>query len=206
LKENKYHLCISKKVNDTYNVVWNSTILFPCNNVFEWTEQYGVFGSSKNQTGHVVKNSTNIRNIQLGQTSTLNDLCDMSPAQGKPHPSGGHFTVSNRCVGCEMYIGTAQSINGSKKTPTFLSDNGKSSQTILFPTNSVQVFFHQSFKTGTLFKEPVKVPTEVVFTPETASQSRFFNNSFEWIVEGADQGADQQKRGPGSNKGFFLGV
>jgi len=185
LKENNYHLCISKKVNSTYNVVWNSMILFPCNNVFEWTEQYGVFGSSKNQTGHVVKNSTNIRNIQLGQTSTLNDHCDMEPAQGKPDPSRAHFTVSNH-VGCGVYVGTAQSINGSKKIPTFLSDNGKYSQIILFPTNSVQVFFHQSFKAGTLFKEPVQAPTEVVFTPETASQRRLFNNNLEWIVEGAD--------------------
>lgn len=82
MKESGYSLCIAKKVNNKYNVVWQGTssvlvkhILFiPLNHIsrflentrFQWTEQYGVFGQAGFTSGALVDTSTNTVPIQFG--------------------------------------------------------------------------------------------------------------------------------------------
>jgi hypothetical protein len=46
LKSSGYKLCFAKKVNDSYNVVWQSATGYLADNTFSWQPLYELFGSN----------------------------------------------------------------------------------------------------------------------------------------------------------------
>jgi hypothetical protein len=83
-------LCFAKKVGDNaYNVVWQAYGKYLSSNSFSWTPQYQLFGSNTFESNLTVITSTNIVNIGLGETSTLNSagLLSNPPISGGPSTS-----------------------------------------------------------------------------------------------------------------------
>ena len=71
LKDNAYRLCFAKKVNGTFDVVWQSYQEYLDQNKFLWTPVYQLFGSNTFQDNVTVEVQTNASNIGLGQQATL---------------------------------------------------------------------------------------------------------------------------------------
>lgn len=46
LKGSQYNLCVAKKVNGVYNVVWSGQQDYLENNEFQWQESYQVLGTN----------------------------------------------------------------------------------------------------------------------------------------------------------------
>ncbi|KAG7094767.1 hypothetical protein E1B28_005583 [Marasmius oreades] len=61
LKQGGYKLCIAREVNGKYNVVFISVIEHLFQNVFEFEEQYRVFGTKKFEAGALIEASTRRR-------------------------------------------------------------------------------------------------------------------------------------------------
>jgi len=199
LKKANFNLCICKKVNNTYNVVWSGNNNFLMRNTFQWTERYSVFGSSEFQIGKVVQPSTRLMDIQRGQTSVINWNCDMDPPTGPPMPTGP-FTVANKCTSGDRYVGVAQEQGPYDKKPIYLSTYGGPGVTSLNPVNSVLVFFHPTLQTGMVFQEPIFNAIEIEYTSDRPDlQAVLLNNNSQWVVEGNVQ----EKRSYSPEKGVY---
>ncbi|KAJ7199678.1 hypothetical protein GGX14DRAFT_699810 [Mycena pura] len=85
-----YRLCISKKVNGVYCVVWQG-MSFSVTNTIRWTESYQTFASVTFTDGALVTAETNAVGIAFGQTATLSSAGVMGNATGAK--TGGTFTV-----------------------------------------------------------------------------------------------------------------
>ncbi|KAG7094761.1 hypothetical protein E1B28_005577 [Marasmius oreades] len=71
LKQGGYKLCIAREVNGKYNVVFISVIEHLFQNVFEFEEQYRVFGTKKFEAGALIEASTRRVPIMPGQEIPL---------------------------------------------------------------------------------------------------------------------------------------
>ncbi|KAJ7456022.1 hypothetical protein B0H11DRAFT_1739596 [Mycena galericulata] len=158
LKEAGYSLCISKKVNNVYCVVWQS-MSFSVTNTINWTESYQTWASVKFAEGALVRAETNAVPIAFGQTAVLSTAGVMGDATGAK--TGGSFVVVNEWQPCN--IGVSQEINGHF-SPTFVNPQ----KTIvgeeeLTPIVSVMVFFDRTLETGTMFTRAKSSTCEVTY-------------------------------------------
>jgi hypothetical protein len=96
LRDGGYYLCIAKKVNEKYNVVWSGQRDFLAANIYQWKENYQVFGIQSFKQGDIVKPVTAEQDIAFGQTCVFVDGTS-KPAQGTPDDSG-KFSVVNECA------------------------------------------------------------------------------------------------------------
>src|SRR5262245_30771014 len=71
LKAAGYKLCFAKKVNSTYDVVWQSYNNYLTTNAFDWTPQYQLFGTNTFQANVIVRVATNVVAIGPGEQSVL---------------------------------------------------------------------------------------------------------------------------------------
>ncbi|KAI0633822.1 hypothetical protein C8Q77DRAFT_1117258 [Trametes polyzona] len=160
LKAGGFRLCLAKKVNNTFNVVWQGGN-FLYNNLFTWNSQYQVFGSNHYNEGTLVQASTEVVNIQPGLTATLDSSGVMHLPGGAPDQSGT-FYVNNRYG--EISIGVNENLNGTYSsifvTPTPLL----SGQIDLTPVEEVLVWFDTSSVTGSMITQSISNSINVDFT------------------------------------------
>ncbi|TFK32233.1 hypothetical protein BDQ12DRAFT_671243 [Crucibulum laeve] len=95
LRESRSNLCIAKKVNGVYTVVWSGNLQYFENNAFDWVDECQVFGINKFKDGALANASTNMQDIKSGQTCEMNVAGIMSEARGNTDTSG-KFTVINK--------------------------------------------------------------------------------------------------------------
>ncbi|EIW62564.1 uncharacterized protein TRAVEDRAFT_68950 [Trametes versicolor FP-101664 SS1] len=133
-----YKLCIAKKVNNQYTVVWQGSNILPFNQ-FTWSAKYQVFG----------------------QTATLDKYGVMHPATGTVDQSG-KFTVENQ-FGL-INLGVNSYVNGTY-SPSYVSANPVvAGPTVLQPIESVLVWFDTQATTGTMILNASSQAIEVDFT------------------------------------------
>jgi hypothetical protein len=166
LKKSGYKLCFAKKVGDAdYNVVWQSYNAYLSNNEFSWTPQYQLFASNVFRENVQVKVSTNIINIGLGQTSTLDQHGLLSPAvTGGPnisltfvndyapiHPGVNQLStgIDGNQVSTPIYVAVNQVVTGS---------------TALTPVETILVWFEQNVQTSTMFSTSRSKAIEIDLT------------------------------------------
>ncbi|KAI0633776.1 hypothetical protein C8Q77DRAFT_1057829 [Trametes polyzona] len=135
-----YKLCIAKKVNGAYTVVWQGSNIL-VNNQFSWTAQYQVFGSIPFKSGAL--------------------FGIMNPATGAPDNSG-QFKVQNN-YGL-INLGVNSYVNGSY-APSYVSTNPVvSGPTTLQPIETVLVWFDTQVTTSTMILQASSQAIEVDFT------------------------------------------
>ncbi|KAJ7752632.1 hypothetical protein B0H16DRAFT_1243015, partial [Mycena metata] len=142
-----YKLCISKKVNNGYSVVWAGSG-FGVQNTFRWEEEYQLFAQTTFKEGALVEAKTNVVDMVYGQHATItnNGRINTQPIQ---IPEGATFYIDNQYMPC--YIGLNQKLNGVF-APAFLDQYlnifGPSDIT---PLVTVMVFFSRTLETSSMF-------------------------------------------------------
>lgn len=166
LKDAGYQLCFAKKVGDAaYNVVWQSYSKYFANNDFSWTPQYQLFGTNTFQEKIVVKASTNLVGIGLGEQATLNKNGRLGPAS-----TGGPATAITMINDYgSVHPGLNQlstGIDGSQvSTPIYVAPkpivHGEANLT---PVEKVLVWFEQNIQTSTMFSTARSKSVEIDLT------------------------------------------
>jgi hypothetical protein len=187
LKDNGFNLCICKKVDDMYNVVWHGGGFFPENH-YEWTQEFAVFGSDQYKVKTPVEVSTEVQDIARGQTCVLDKDGAMHPATGEPNPRA-NLVVEVQYTGDNMHIGVSQSlsVDGKKsQLPTFLSRSASVlGVTVLDPSRlvSVLMFFDKTLKTGMIFEGDIPGAFQFEYHGQTSAVI-CYNDQEKWVVEG----------------------
>ncbi|TFK32228.1 hypothetical protein BDQ12DRAFT_728838 [Crucibulum laeve] len=144
LKKSGYKLCIAKKVNGIYNVVWYCEPHYFANNAFDWTEEYEVFGIKKFKEGALVKASTNPHDIESGLTCEINESGVMSDSFGSADSSGKFKVINN--FG-QVSIGINAKL-GDDMLPIFVTPTTVTETALFEPIIAVQVWFSMSQTKG----------------------------------------------------------
>lgn len=176
LKDNAYRLCFAKKVNNTFNVVWQSYRQYLRNNSFLWTPVYQLFGSNIFQGKLIVKTSTDPVNINLGQQATLNKYGVLGPAStgGPPtaitmindydpiHPGLNQLStgIDGSQVSTPIYVAEKQIVKGIDE---------------LTPKQEVMVWFEQNIETSTMFSDAKSHSVSIDLT-NSNEQTRFYSD------------------------------
>jgi len=195
LKEGGYKLCICKKVNGVYDIVWSGTADFEKdNNVFQWTESYAVFGieGSGSETHEVGSTNTGIQPIDFNQVCPLDDSFKMNPAQGKIDPKVGYFTVDNKYVSNSLHVGVKQILNfgtgGADFLPIYLGESVVTGTINLAPRMSVMAFFSTTLKPGmSVAKDTISKAVEISYQPDHTSVTALFNDDQKWEIKSVVQ-------------------
>jgi hypothetical protein len=166
LKKSGYKLCFAKKVGtEDYNVVWQSYDAYLSNNEFSWTPQYQLFASNVFKENVQVNVSTNIVNIGLGQTSTLDENGLLSQAiTGGPDVS---FTFVNNYAPIHPGVNQLSTgIDGNQvSTPIYVAVNQVvTGNTVLTPVETILVWFEQNVQTSTMFSTSRSKAIEIDLT------------------------------------------
>lgn len=170
LKNNQYQLCFAKKVNNSYNVVWQSAADYLSENTFSWQPLYELFGSNDFKGDVTVHVSTNKVPIGLGDEATLDtsgvlgDASSGGPATGITlvndygpiHPGLCAYStdISGRGTTTPIYVAEKQAVTGND---------------VLTPVESVQVWFEQDIATSTMFSTARSNAIEIDLTDHNAA-------------------------------------
>jgi hypothetical protein len=168
LKNAGYRLCFAKKVgNADYNVVWQSYTKYLVYNSFSWTPQYQLFGSNYFKDNVTVRVSTNLVQIGLGETSTLDSAGILSkPVTGGPKAS---LNLDNQYGTIHPGVNQLSTgIDGSQtSTPIYVAVNPiVLGETSLTPIEKVLVWFEQNIETSTMFSTSRSFAVEIDLTFE----------------------------------------
>ncbi|MBN6038900.1 hypothetical protein [Amycolatopsis sp. 195334CR] len=165
LKSSGYQLCFAKKVNNTYNVVWQSGIDYLVDNTFSWQPMYEMFGSNQ-FTGDVKVNvSTNKVSIGLGDQAVLDTNGYLGDATSGG-PATGITMINNYGTIHPGLCAFSTDYNGkSSTTPIYVAEQPiVSGQDTLTPVEAVQVWFEQDIATSTMFSTARSNAVEVDLT------------------------------------------
>lgn len=154
LKDNQYRLCFAKKVNNTFDVVWQSYQEYLDNNSFLWTPVYQLFGSNEFAGDVLVKVQTNTVNIDLNQQATLDKEGVIGPASTGGTTTG--ITLINNYG--PIHPGLNQLSTGiggtQESTPIYVApDQIALGSDLLTPIDEVLVWFEQNIETSTMFSD-----------------------------------------------------
>ncbi|KIK52870.1 hypothetical protein GYMLUDRAFT_947706 [Collybiopsis luxurians FD-317 M1] len=164
--EAPYTLCIARKVNNEYKVVWKGFKSFSENNLIRWVNRdYQVFASSEFKDGALVNASSNLQSIRFKQRCQLNEFGVMDAAVEDPDAKSGTFKVINKYSGQEAInfgvSGKADS-EGSiiYSTPTPVLSG---TTLTLAPANEVRVWLSQNDKTSAMILDVEEEYIDVEF-------------------------------------------
>ncbi|KAI0373558.1 hypothetical protein BV20DRAFT_937644 [Pilatotrama ljubarskyi] len=148
-----YKLCLAKRVNDTFNVIWKSGVFLNVNN-FYWDPEYRVFGTkTSNGEGAIVQADREPVEIRPGQIAVLDPDGYMHAAVGAAHADPGVFYVENQSKG--IRVGVQQRLNGSYATVYVAPEEPVNGQLAFMAVNEVLVFFGQADSTGSIISDSI---------------------------------------------------
>lgn len=165
LKGNKYRMCFAKKVNNTFNVVWQSYDDYLNTNSFLWTPVYQLFGSNLFKGDLTVEVATNAVNIGLGQQATL----DSAGVLGDPSTGGPSTAITMVNDFGPIHPGVKQLSTGilgtQTSTPIYVAQNQiVTGSDTLTPKEEVMVWFEQNIETSTMFSDARSNATTIDLT------------------------------------------
>ena len=184
LKGNDYNLCFAKKVDGfDYDLVWQAYGDYLSNNVFSWTPQYQLFGTSNFTPGSLVSTQTNIMTIDLGETSTLDEVGLLS----NPISGGSDNTITMDNEYGNIYPGIYQVSTGIGadiiSTPIYVAQKASLKGVIssLIPINKVMVWFQQDIETSIMF-DSINGTTPVEIDLTTADTATRLYDNGKWTT------------------------
>ncbi|KAF9455496.1 hypothetical protein BDZ94DRAFT_1316168 [Collybia nuda] len=159
LQNSGFSLCIAKKVNNMYNVVWNSTSFIE-KNTFQWTEDYALFGQVGFTSSALISAATNILPIEFRQTADF----DSNGIFQDPQDSSGDssFSVDNNYGPINFGV---QAKLGGIFAPVYLDATPEVlGQESFTPVVSVMVWFDRTLSTSTMFTSSLSRAFEIDYT------------------------------------------
>jgi hypothetical protein len=158
LKAANYMMCFARKVNDTYDVVWQAYGEYLTTNSFAWPPNYQLFATLSFNAGSVVNVETNTVDIGLGQQATL-DLAGVIGPVANGGPSDSITLVNNYGPVCPGLIGVATGPDGTQRQqPMFVEPDAIAlGVDTLTPVDVVLVWFQQNIATGTMLSQDAMI-------------------------------------------------
>ncbi|THG95706.1 hypothetical protein EW026_g5995 [Hermanssonia centrifuga] len=188
LKQAGYKLCIAKRVNGKYDVVWSGAD-FLVKNTFKWDSEFQVFGSQTFEGGLQVSADTEEQDIKFGETCTLDQYGRMRPAHGSADPKSGVLHVENNYR--LMHIGVNAKL-GKSWSPIYLSEQPfYTGKVDLTPVEKVMIWFDSKSATGTMLVDAITDCLELDFTGNTAPQTVLYASDPNTPGKGGWQRAEQ---------------
>jgi hypothetical protein len=200
LKASGYNLCIAKKVNGVFNVVWSGAD-FLQSNYFEWDEKYQVFGQATFKSGALVRSQTLDQDIRFGQTCVMEANGTLDPAKGPVDQSGiFHFQNDYGII----HVGVNSMINGVFM-PVFVSPAVVAGTADLEPIVSVMAWFDLKLETSVMFLAAISNSIEVTYEGSTNHAISYQGKKVGvWVLEQANGvSIVQPRRGYSAATGFF---
>jgi hypothetical protein len=179
LKNNQYMLCFAKKVNDTYDVVWQSYTEYLASNTFSWTPLYQLFGTNTFADEVQVTVQTNIMTIGLGEQSTL-DLAGNLGDAVTGGPTESITMINNYGLIHPGLNSVSTGPDGVQRTtPIYVAPLSiETGSDILTPIEKVQVWFQQKLVTSTMISQDVSNAIEIDLTTVDSATRLYQNGSW----------------------------
>jgi len=182
LLENGYNLCLAKKFNNAYTVVFSGEPPSPRAQTITWNETYQVFGASQFLPGALVEAFTSAVHIDLGETATLSQDGILDPAEGDA--AGESFYVRNKYA--PIVLGVNLQVAGSY-VPSFVTTSVAVVGTQEFtPEPKILVWFDRNLRTSAMFSQSVALPYEVDFSERNSAE-------ISWVSQGGNPGWVEKK-------------
>jgi hypothetical protein len=180
LKTNRYRLCLAKKVNGIYNVVWQSHGDFVAINSFSWmTPVYQVFGSTHFQTSARVVVDTNLVAASLGERVIMDQAGHIGPAEPGADSHSITFVNQDGPIHPGLQSGSIGPGDNQVITPIYLYPQSVPVGTVMFaPIEKVQVWFAQNLATGTIIDDHVLNAVEIDLTTVNSAARRYQNGNW----------------------------
>ena len=187
LKAANYMMCFARKVNDTYDVVWQAYGDYFTINPFTWLPTYQLFATNSFNAGAVVNVETNTVDIGLGQQATLDSAGVIGPA-ANGGPSDSITLVNNYGPVCPGLIGVATGPDGIQQQQPMFVEPGAIELGVdtLTPVDVVLVWFQQNIATGTMLSQDAMIAVskavEIDLTNEDKATRLYQNGSWSTIA------------------------
>ena len=179
LKDNQYMLCFAKKVNDSYDVVWQSYTEYLASNTFSWTPLYQLFGTNTFLASIQVQVDTNLVEIGLGETATLDKNGELGDAvTGGPSDA---ITFNNNFGPIHPGLNAISTgLTGvTSSTAIYVApDSIETGTDTLIPVEKVQVWFAQNLTTSTMISEDVTNAVEIDLTTANSATRLYQKGSW----------------------------
>ncbi|SER75764.1 hypothetical protein SAMN05216188_11537 [Lentzea xinjiangensis] len=176
LKKSHYMLCFAKKVNDTYNVVWQSAEDYLVDNTFSWQPLYELFGSNDFKGNDWVHTATNKVPIGLGYEAVLSEEGLLGDASSGGPATG--ITLVNHYGSIHPGLSAySTGVDGQgKTTPIYVAETPiVPGSDVLTPMEVVQVWFEQDITTSTMFSSARSNAVEIDLTDDNTA-TRLYSN------------------------------
>ena len=182
LKNAGYSLCFAKKVNDEYDVVWQSSTKYLSKTTFSWKPEYEVFGTNTYETSVKVEADTNVVGVELGQQCTLDKHGIMGNAVSGTNPTS--ITILNEYGPIHSGINQLCIINGEENsTPIYVSKQDRTKgEIILTPKEKVMVWFEANVETSTIFEDAKTMAIEIDLTNKEEQTISYDYEAGTWKV------------------------
>ncbi|KAG7094763.1 hypothetical protein E1B28_005579 [Marasmius oreades] len=162
LKQGGYKLCIAREVNGKYNVVFISVVEHLFQNVFEFEEQYRVFGTKKFEAGTLTEAATRKVPILLGQGITLSPEGVLGGILGTENRSKP-FIVHNN-YSHPIHFGVVALVS-QDYAAIYVSEGSYVSQDVpLKPSRKILVWFDKNLESGMMIYHAIYNCMVVDFT------------------------------------------
>ncbi|TFK35786.1 hypothetical protein BDQ12DRAFT_759165 [Crucibulum laeve] len=160
LKSGGFNLCVAKKINRVYTVVWSGKSDYLHKNIFSWDEDYQVFGLNEFKVGALVQAQTNEVDIAYGQTCVLNSVGVMEHATGPVDKSGEFYVQSEYGKIC---LGVNQKLN-ENFLPIFVSSTVITGKATFEPIVELKVWLQTHVESGTMIFDVAEPGIEVTYS------------------------------------------
>ncbi|KZV94462.1 hypothetical protein EXIGLDRAFT_823647 [Exidia glandulosa HHB12029] len=166
MKEMNFKLCVAKKVNGKFTVVWASKK--------HWEDAYEIGTIEKFAPGELLQQArAKTQPIAFGQTVVRKKDGTLSEATGQPH--GASFELVNE--GAKTFVVLDQQIGNEFSTIWADPDGMVNGVMELTPHPKVMVFFEKTMETGTMFIKVKNPSIEVDFTGHTERTVSFVEDA-----------------------------
>ncbi|KAJ7037245.1 hypothetical protein C8F04DRAFT_1093048 [Mycena alexandri] len=144
LKKAKYNLCLARKVNEDYSVVWSASLDYLENTSFTWTNNnFHLF--ARTESG----GTTEPQVVSFGEQCLFDASGVMHPATGTCDPTR-NLSVKNKCGAAYFGVSAPININGEDKDlEAYISPLLVTGTAYIQPSNTVKIWFSTFAKMGT---------------------------------------------------------
>lgn len=186
LRAGNYAMCFARKVNDTYDVVWQAYSQYLTISHFSWPPGQQLFATNSFVPGGKVIVETDAVDIVLGQQATLDAAGVLGPAANGP--SDGITLINNFGPIHPGLIGMSTGPDGIQaQLPMYVESAAiETGSDLLKPADVVKVWFEQDIAAGTMLAQDPQIAishaVEIDLTTLDSAMRLYQNGSWSTVA------------------------